>query len=286
MRYLDTDALATLVAIHDLGSFTAAAQHLCKTQAGVSATIKRFEKKLGRTLIDRAQRGIVLTPAGETLLGYARSIRKLENEALLALRAEETITRVRVGMPDDYLEYFGTPLIRTFSRQSALPRVEIVCDFSTTLEKLVQEGTLDIAIVTRDTNHTNGEFLFRESRRWCSASEGRPELEQILPLALFPEGCRTRPLILRELEASQLRWHVVHVSTHLSGVLSAVRLGGALTALPASAIPADFRILGSADGLPTLADVNMALLVGNPGCRDIQQVSEFIRAQVPSNHVL
>ncbi|WP_429499117.1 LysR family transcriptional regulator [Robbsia andropogonis] len=43
MRHLDTDALATFIAVHDLGGFTVAANHLFKTQAAVSLTIRRFE---------------------------------------------------------------------------------------------------------------------------------------------------------------------------------------------------------------------------------------------------
>lgn len=43
MRHLDSDALAALVAVADFGSFTAAAEHLGKTQAAVSMSVARLE---------------------------------------------------------------------------------------------------------------------------------------------------------------------------------------------------------------------------------------------------
>ncbi|MGF7190952.1 DNA-binding transcriptional LysR family regulator [Robbsia andropogonis] len=284
MRHLDTDALATFIAVHDLGGFTVAANHLFKTQAAVSLTIRRFEERLGQTLIDRTQRGIVLTKAGETLLTYARRIRKLEDEALRALHNHHVSVPVRVGMPDDYLERFSNQVIRRFGGVSVFPRVEIVCDFSTTLETLLAESALDLAIVTRDEKHTIGDFLFSEPRHWCCANGYFPERQKTIPLALFTEQCRARPLILRDLDAAHVPWHISYTASHLPGVLSAVRLGGALTALPASAVPKDFRVLGADDGLPVLSDIEMALVHARSERADhvgVQEVAAFIHQVAP-----
>ena len=277
MRHLDTDALATFIAVHDFGSFTAAATHLCKTQAAVSISIRRLEERLGHVLIDREKRGIALTSAGDVLMGYARRITKLSDEALHALQNDGPQEQIRIGMPDDYLERFGTPLIREFGAQPRFPRVEIVCDFSAALEMSLSNGGLDLALVTRRETESMSDFLFREQRQWCAAPNSFPEIQRPLPLALFPDACRGRPLILEALSKAQIPWRVAHISSHLSGVLTAVRVAGALTALPASAIPFDLRILGEPEGLPRLQDFNMALVTAAPHRPGVKQVASFLR---------
>ncbi|WP_429498228.1 LysR substrate-binding domain-containing protein [Robbsia andropogonis] len=208
----------------------------------------------------------------------------MEDEALRALHNHHVSVPVRVGMPDDYLERFSNQVIRRFGGVSVFPRVEIVCDFSTTLETLLAEGALDLAIVTRDEKHTIGDFLFSEPRHWCCANGYFPERQKTIPLALFTEQCRARPLILRDLDAAQVPWHISYTASHLPGVLSAVRLGGALTALPASAVPKDFRVLGADDGLPVLSDIEMALVHARSERADhvgVQEVAAFIHQVAP-----
>ncbi|QWA13340.1 LysR family transcriptional regulator [Sodalis ligni] len=156
MRHLDNDTLAAFVAVYDHGSFTAAAEQLGKTQAAVSIMLSRLEKHLGQRLLERSRQGITLTPAGEKLIGYARQMRMLEEEALSALGCYDARTRIRIGMPDDYLGTVGAALIENFSQRNPQLQVEIVSDFSFKLQKSLEEGHLDLAIVTRQPGQEQG----------------------------------------------------------------------------------------------------------------------------------
>ena len=64
--------LATLVAIADHGTFSAAARALYTVQSNVSSHIARLEKELGVTLVDRTQGG--LTEDGTRVVERARRI--------------------------------------------------------------------------------------------------------------------------------------------------------------------------------------------------------------------
>lgn len=280
MKHLDTDALATLIAIVDAGGFTAAASRLGRTQAGVSNTIARLEAMLGRKLIDRSRRGLHLTEPGEVLIGYARRIVAIQDEALAALRPEAMTGRVRVGMPDDYLGVFGTPLIEQFSAQNPRIQVEILCHFSNELEELVDRGDIDLAIITRGTNPSVGEFLRHEPLVWCAAQDSRPELQDPLPLALFPEkSCRARPHILDALDRASRPWRVAWTSSHLPSIQTAIGLGKAVTALPASVISPAHRRLGPEDGMPTLNPVELALLVPHAARAAVRRMASFLRSE-------
>ena len=237
MRHLDNDALATLVAVVDCGGFTAAAEKLGKTQAAVSVIIARLEQRIGKRLLDRSRRGVSLTDAGQILISYARRIRALEDEAISAVSGYIAEGRLRLGMPDDYLEVFGTPVIDRFVAANPNVQVEILGDFSYRLETMLESGEIDIAIITRAPAQTRGEFLRTEQQVWCAAAGAdRPEQQEVLPLAVFPEGCRARPHILKALDQAGRPWRIVYTSTHLLGVQSMVAKGLAVTVLPTSVV--------------------------------------------------
>jgi DNA-binding transcriptional LysR family regulator len=261
MNHLDMGALATVVAIADHASFTAAAAELNKTQAAVSFIVARLEKRVGNRVFERSPRGVTLTPVGEVLTGYARRILALESDALAALLGPATAGRIRLGVPDDYLDRFVTVALEQFT--SAYPRVqvEIICDFSRRLEAMLEARELDLAIITRDGIHTRGELLRREEQCWCAATDRQPELADPLPLALFSDKCRARPLILEALDRAGLAWRLAYSCSHLHGIRAAVERGVAVTALPASTIPDGLRRLGRESGLPLLPTLDIALLI-------------------------
>src|SRR5882757_7752787 len=83
---LDPDLLRAFVAVADCGSFTRAAAMLHRTQSAVSMQIKRLEQRLGVVLFVRTKAQVDLSASGEALLGYARRILSLNQEAVDRLR--------------------------------------------------------------------------------------------------------------------------------------------------------------------------------------------------------
>ena len=78
---LDTDLLRAFITIADEQSFTRAADLLGRTQSAVSMQIKRLEDVLQVRLFDRDGRRIRVTPEGQALMGYARRMLRLNDEA-------------------------------------------------------------------------------------------------------------------------------------------------------------------------------------------------------------
>lgn len=74
MEKYEDAKLRTLVTVAELGNFTAAARQLGITQPAVSQQIDQLERLCGRDLFVRGRGEVVLTPAGETFLRYARRI--------------------------------------------------------------------------------------------------------------------------------------------------------------------------------------------------------------------
>jgi DNA-binding transcriptional LysR family regulator len=280
MRHLDTDSLETLVTIVDRDGFTAAGEALGKTQAAVSVIVSRLEARLGKRLLERSRKGVSPTPAGEVLIGYARRILSLEDEALAAIIGNEAEGRVRLAVPDDFLDFMVAPLIGAFSKRFPRVQLEMRCDLSFRLEPMLERGEVDLAIITRDPARPLGERLKHEPRVWCAARDHRPELIDPVPLAMFPEGCRCRPSALAALDAVGRPWRIAYTSTHLPGIYSAVNAGMAVTILGASSVPKEWRRLGPEDGFPDLPPLDIALIVARGASVATRRFATFIREAI------
>ena len=82
MKDLPINVLRTFVAIVERGGFTQAAAFLGMTQPTVSQQLKKLEELVGLPLLNRGQRQLELTTAGEKILDYARRILMLNDEAV------------------------------------------------------------------------------------------------------------------------------------------------------------------------------------------------------------
>jgi DNA-binding transcriptional LysR family regulator len=123
LQTFDTELLRTLVAVAESGGFTHAARILHSTQSTVSAQIQRLEEVAGCSLFIRSTRTVRLTSAGETLLGYARTILRLNEDARLRLSGVRHAGRVRIGANEDLTDSWLPEVLRRFSSQH--PEIEV-----------------------------------------------------------------------------------------------------------------------------------------------------------------
>ena len=118
---LPTDLLRTFATVADTRSFTRAGDIVHRTQSAVSMQIRRLEEEVGSPLFLRAGKVVSLTPEGETLLGYARRILALHDEAVASVSAPDMTGVVRLGSPDDFVGRFLPKILAGFAE--AYPRV-------------------------------------------------------------------------------------------------------------------------------------------------------------------
>ena len=100
-RNLDLTSLRSFAAVADAGGVTRAAGFLNLTQSAVSMQIKRLEESLDLQLLDRSGRSVTLTAAGEQMLGYARRLLALNDEAVARLTHQSFEGEIVMGVPAD-----------------------------------------------------------------------------------------------------------------------------------------------------------------------------------------
>ncbi|REC95307.1 LysR family transcriptional regulator [Kushneria indalinina] len=248
---LDSDLLIAFVTVVDSGGFTAAAQHLHRTQSTISLRIRTLESRLGTVLIERNSRLVRLTSEGETFLVYARRLLQLQQEALAALGRSRPVT-LRFGLPEDYADAWLTALLARFGEQHPQVQVHIHCRMSTELLEQLERGFLDIVLAVRHTPESSGRAIATEEVVWAAHQNFRLDPAKPIPLALFPEQCIYRRRALTALAGLGRDWQIDATSQSPSGLRVIVNQAQTVTLVDRRWLPDGWKILGAAEGLPAI----------------------------------
>ncbi len=140
--------LQTFVAIADTGSFHAAAEKMCITQAAVSMQMKSLEEGLQLELFDRSVRPPRLSNSGQLLLEQAREIVTLCGRLL---ESAPVASQLRGSIKLGTIPGASFILPETLDNLRAAYRelqVQVSSNLTDDLVGLVAQGRLDAAVVT------------------------------------------------------------------------------------------------------------------------------------------
>jgi DNA-binding transcriptional LysR family regulator len=173
---LDTRRLRVLREVARRGSLTAAAEVLSYTPSAISQQIAALEREAGTALLERRARGVVLTEAGQVLVGHAEHIlsRLATAEVALADLAELRRGRLRIASVATAGARVLPRAIDVFHRR--YPEIELTAVSASPSAGIagLREGRLDVAM-TEDgprRQRVSGVLVGREfgmhtvGRRW------------------------------------------------------------------------------------------------------------------------
>ncbi|MGN6525581.1 MAG: LysR substrate-binding domain-containing protein [Burkholderiaceae bacterium] len=257
----DLDVLRTLVSGIELGSFAKAADRLGRSTSAVSAQLKKLEEAAGAPVLRKAGRGMVLTPTGEVLFGYARRLLALDDEAAHAVRGAELHGAVRLGLQEDFGEGLLTGVLAGFARAHPRVRVEVKLARNADLLAQLERGQLDLALAWRGGGRPapRARGVARLPLRWIGAREldpPAPSPGEPLPLAMLEAPCLMRDAATAALDRARIPWRVAFTSASLAGVWAAVGAGLGVTVRTALGLPGRLQVLGA---LPALPQVGLEL---------------------------
>jgi LysR family transcriptional regulator, low CO2-responsive transcriptional regulator len=158
---MDYDQLASFLEVARLQSFSRAAEKIYRTQPAISAQVRLLEQECGEKLFDRSGKKVLLTPAGEILQRYAQKLLELQKEALQAI-AELNLTprgKLYIGANEATCLYVLPKTFARFRQLYPLVQISIYRNFSHKILQKVQEGAVDLGIVTLPQTANNIEIL-------------------------------------------------------------------------------------------------------------------------------
>ncbi|MFT4267158.1 MAG: LysR family transcriptional regulator [Xenophilus sp.] len=194
-----------LTVLAQQGSFTAAAQRLGVSKAGMSQRIAELEREAGVPLVQRTTRSVRLTEAGQRLADETRASFDAIAQSFAGVRdlAEVPSGRLRVTAPVALARQQLVPRLADFLR--AYPEVRIELALSDRLSTLATEG-FDLAIrhtaVPPDT-HVAWPLCATRSLLVASRAYLRRRGEPERPEALAGHDCLCYP------RQEQPAWHFV-----------------------------------------------------------------------------
>jgi len=256
---IDLRLLQTFIILVETGSVSETARRISRTQPAVTLQLQKLEQLVGATLYDTVGRKPVLTPDGELLLGYSRTILGLHNEVRSRLLAPKLGGRVILGIPDLYAAYVLPPILSAFNLQHPNVDVEIRCSLSSRLMTAMGRDEIDVALVTGMPAFKRGLVVAQEPLVWVAGESGPPEQMNPLPLAMLPPGNIFRDHAMAALDQVGRSWRLVCVSESLSGIQAAVLGGIAVSVVGASSVIPGMRLLDRSDSFPPLPKVDLTL---------------------------
>jgi DNA-binding transcriptional LysR family regulator len=255
---LDLDLLKAFVVVADQKSFTRAAAMLNRTQSAVSMQIRRLEELLDTALLSRTSARVALTAAGEGLLGDARRMLALNDEAVGRLAERKIDGHVRLGVMEDYGAIVVPPLLASFV--NGYPRIHIEMETGLTAAMPDRLGVaFDLVIAMHPEGRGDGAFLRREQPVWATGASHRAETVDPLSVALAPQGCLFRQWAMEALDAARRPWRLAFVSQSSAAVESIAAQGLAVTVVKSSLFPSRLRALSDQDGMPPLPAADIRL---------------------------
>lgn len=279
---LDVDVLRTFVTGVELGSFAQAADRLGRSPAAVSAQLRKLESQVDQTLFAKSGRKLALTDAGELLLGYARRMLELNDEAVARVRSSTIEGWVRVGLPHDFAEHGLPAALARFAKTHDKVRIEARAERNSELIKRVADGQLDLALVWQDERVPRYlEKVADLPLAWIGQPGYVRSAKTVLPLAAFEAPCMFRAAATAALDKVGQPWHLSFTTPSLAGLWAAVESGLGLAVRTPIGVPRHLALLGKAEKLPPLPTASL-VFIGPPDAQTpaVSLLQEILRDTV------
>lgn len=262
-RNMDITSLRSFVAIADAGGVTRAAGFLNLTQSAVSMQIKRLEESLDTQLLDRSARQVELTAAGEQLLGYARRMLALNDEAFGRLTKAQYEGEIILGVPHDIV-YPAIPVVlRQFAKDYPKMKVTLLSSFTRVLKAQFARGECDVILTTEQTPDAGSEPITELQLVWVGAPNGIAWRQRPLRLA-YEHACIFRQGVQAQLDAAGIDWEMAVESDSSRTVEASVSADLAVhTVLEGAELP-HFERITHGGALPELSKMKVNMYIADP----------------------
>lgn len=238
---ISPNTLASLIAIADHGSMSAAARYRNVTQPSLSRQIQDLEMRIGAQVVERSAHGTRLTPAGEVLVEKARDILALLAALPEQVRRQEGEVggRVRLGVIDSVGIYVLPPLLARFINENPRIDVQVTCHNSPNLTTQLLADELDLAIATVDHPKLNSELLFQNRLvlaypSGTAMSKVPHSLAEMVKcrIVTFPKPLTIRRLLDQACEREGLNLQPVMELANVEAIKAMVRAGLGFAVVP------------------------------------------------------
>ncbi len=211
-------------------SFSKAAEQLFISQPAVSKSIKKLESELSVALFERRGSNIILTPAGERLLGYLRKALAIEKEISIDLDIikEEVNARgeLKIGASTTISLYVLPKVLSAFHKKFPKIKILLMNRNSENILNALNNHEIDLAVVEGGKTLNSLDyrpFITDEVIPVCSHKSpygvSAIDLEDLkeIPLVMRERGSGTQSVLASSLETHGLKMNDLNIIARLGG---------------------------------------------------------------------
>ena len=195
LRYFET--------IAELEHIGRATEHLHRTQPALTSSVRRLEQACGAPLLERAGRGIRLTPAGKVLLKWARRMRFDVEDARREIGdiGRGLSGHIRIGIVPTAAQFILPPAARQLMAVAPEVTLKTVVGLIDTLKPMLRAGELDLMVGTESSEEAGftsqrlaEDYIVVAASATHAVFGGQPTLRDLTDCrwVLQPPGAPTR----------------------------------------------------------------------------------------------
>jgi LysR family transcriptional regulator, cyn operon transcriptional activator len=290
---MDLRQLQYFLTVVESGGFTRAASRLHISQPAISLAVRQLEQRLGIVLLERRDRQVRPTPAGERLVEHARDILSRIAKAEQSVRTGDAceLQTIRIGVPVLIGSSWLPAIISQFVEEYPRVRLTILPMGAREAEQRVASGELDLGIVSDRQKSAQVDLIHLFDVEMGAAMAANHDMASApavrwadflaQPLILLPRGSHQREQV--EMEAIRRRVAInLAAETAVLPVLKALlNVGRAVgTLLTSSLSPNDNLVVRSFEE-PVRIRVSACTLRGRDRSGLLGQLLEHMTGRVP-----
>ena len=276
-RHLDLGSLRSFVAVADAGGVTRAAALVNLTQSAVSMQLKRLEESLGLHLLDRSARTVRLTGEGEQLLGFARRMLALNDEAVGRLTHQAYEGQITLGVPSDIVYPAIPQVLQAFAASFPRMKMQLVSSYTRRLKALLSRGECDLILTTEDGPGPDAETICELPLVWVGAPAGQAWRARPLRLA-FEYNCIFRSGVQAQLDAAGIPWEMAVEADSTRSIEASLSADLAVHAMIGTTVPPHLAQVDHGAALPDLGTTRVNLYLADKGGDPVQaQLAVLLR---------
>lgn len=220
-----------------LNNITRAAEQLHVAQPSITVAIQKLEDELGVPLFDRSQKQITLTAEGRVFLQRVEHILRSLQDAILEMSDYKELQKgtIKLGIPPMIGSFLFPQIFANFQKLYPLLNLSITEEGSLTIQKLLEQGELDLSIIIlaqtspllETITITKGEILACIPPAHPLTDMPVIPFEKLRdqPLILLQEGTYHRQIIIAECHKHQFTPNIILSSSQIETIRGLVAKG-------------------------------------------------------------
>lgn len=239
------------IAVCEAQNMTKAAEQLYISQSAVSQAIADLEAHYEAKLFERFSKRIYLTSAGETLLGYARHIISMMEEAETDIQSLSENGVIRIGASVTVGTTVVPEIVTSFKKAAPAARISVVEDNTAAIEALLLKNEIDFGLVEGEIvspDIVSEPFMKDELVLISGQSHPFSQMPLIAPgelagqdFIIREQGSGTRRLFESKMAVGGIAWTASWVCNNSETIKRAVASGIGVSVISARSVESERR---------------------------------------------